>query len=605
MKKSYLLIVSLIAFTAFGLDHDKTDTYYNHLKEINNEWVHYSDACPEGTVSFKSDQERISLHLQLVCQYLLEHSSSDLTSSQLENRIELIEELKIYGETGVFPTNHYHQIRTPYFVDNYNVHCAVGYMMSVSGNKDLVASIRTNHNFDYIENIKTEGVVEWADKYGFTLEELKWIQPGYPPQTLVEPVGLGTNGPVYDIYSDGQKLIISGEFSMLDGLPCLNIGIFSNNQLECLGNGLTGTVNGIFETNEGIFAYGELNYGPDTYPLAMFDGNQWNYIDIPNRSGAVAHAGNHSLGTSYIVVISHPSNPGNQEIWHNHFQDGWVLKAHVNGEIYDIANSTFQSAYAGRFDEVVLYDNMIADSVFTTSNLIIKSNYFEDWSGVVGEVSDTIKTICFVGSTLYAGGNSSLDSLKSHVALVRYLNGSLQTVITRSDFSSGLDHSINDLKFDQGNRLLIAGYFSSPNFMLQAAHVGYYHLTQDFIQLLAKPDKAAHAIVDFNGAYYFGGEFTTQWSTQLNHLAKVIDYSNVPEYDSEFTVFPNPFIDQLQINGNVEGEQYIILDLSGKEIKKGIVENQNIVVLNELPKGTYILSLFSGENPQTAKIIKH
>jgi hypothetical protein len=56
--------------------------------------------------------------------------------------------------------------------------------------------------YAYVHEIKVSGVAEWAAKNGFTLDELAWIQPGYPVQSNAQDMEGGLNGPVNAIAID-------------------------------------------------------------------------------------------------------------------------------------------------------------------------------------------------------------------------------------------------------------------------------------------------------------------------------------------------------------------------------------------------------------------
>jgi len=71
---------------------------------------------------------------------------------------------------------------------------------------------------------------------------------------------------------------------------------------------------------------------------------------------------------------------------------------------------------------------------------------------------------------------------------------------------------------------------------------------------------------------------------------------------TSYKIYPNPFVDTLNIYG-IEGDETVIInDILGKEIYKGIgVEKIN---LSGFKKGTYFLSLSKDEQNNTFKIIK-
>ena len=170
---------------------------YSHLYEVNKEWQYYPQAAPETKLHFANDKQRIRLHLELVINHLYENIPTGISSQALQNRRDLLGELKVYAQQEIFPINLYHHHnRQPYFIDHRDVHCAVGYLMKMSGAGALAKQISTEQNYDYIEDIKTPRVAEWAKEKGFLLKELAWIQPAYSANEIIQQVGGGTNGPI-------------------------------------------------------------------------------------------------------------------------------------------------------------------------------------------------------------------------------------------------------------------------------------------------------------------------------------------------------------------------------------------------------------------------
>ena len=71
---------------------------------------------------------------------------------------------------------------------------------------------------------------------------------------------------------------------------------------------------------------------------------------------------------------------------------------------------------------------------------------------------------------------------------------------------------------------------------------------------------------------------------------------------TSYKIYPNPFVDTINIYG-IEGDETVIInDILGKEIYKGIgVEKINLA---SFKKGTYFLSLSKNKQNNTFKIIK-
>ena len=375
MRTLLLIYFSITSLTLFSLDYNKTDTYYNHLYEVNKEWKHHQSICPKGTIKFDSDLERISLHLKLVCKVLVNQTPNNLSENQLKNRYALILELLDYANNSIFPENLFHQKRTPYFVDYKNVHCAVGYLMKQSGYEDLVLKIKKEHNYDYVKDIDTKGVLEWSVEQGFSIDELKWIQPTYP-QNYFEPIGNGANNSINQLTNDfyRNQIILTGEFDSINNMPCLSIGVFKDEQFSCLGNGITGQINDVGAVDS-IFVCGEIINNSISYPFATYN-NGWNFYNIPNRPNAIATSCFCSGGSTVLeICISSPSTPNRQEIWYLNNVGTWEKQAELNGIVNDIEPSGLGRIYAGVFDSVFIFNNNTITDTILTKNIIIKQNY--------------------------------------------------------------------------------------------------------------------------------------------------------------------------------------------------------------------------------------
>lgn len=98
--------------------------------------------------------------------------------------------------------------------------------MQQSGSEHLAREIQRNQNLAYVRQISVNGVSEWANEHGFTLDELAWIQPGYPPNTIVSPLLGGLNGAVNDIFMYNGDVVVAGNFSQADGQPANNIATY-------------------------------------------------------------------------------------------------------------------------------------------------------------------------------------------------------------------------------------------------------------------------------------------------------------------------------------------------------------------------------------------
>ena len=69
-------------------------------------------------------------------------------------------------------------------------------------------------------------------------------------------------------------------------------------------------------------------------------------------------------------------------------------------------------------------------------------------------------------------------------------------------------------------------------------------------------------------------------------------------------IYPNPFLDQITVNGILKESGYTLYSIDGKLIQKGLIKTSEIYI-NEVPSGVYLLKLRDKENREkTYKIIK-
>lgn len=203
MKKSLLLPI-LIVFSTFAAF---TQTVEEQLQSLNKYWLdrHYSDDILQGSEHLDGDVPLIQMHLSLVEQKLREETPNSITDKARENRLQCLDILHDYWTNGVFPINTYHNTRTPYFIDNYGTACGVGHLMIETGFNEVAQKIHEENNYAYITELDEQysELQEWANAYGFEMDELAWIQPGYGPcdtlcnQTLMAWSDSGT--PPYNL----------------------------------------------------------------------------------------------------------------------------------------------------------------------------------------------------------------------------------------------------------------------------------------------------------------------------------------------------------------------------------------------------------------------
>lgn len=96
------------------------------------------------------------------------------------SRTRHIARLHDYAAARTFPLNTDFPGRlVPYFVDNAGTACAVGHLMRLDGQQNLVASIASSTNHIRIENVHDGPLLDWIHESGLTQDECALIQPSY------------------------------------------------------------------------------------------------------------------------------------------------------------------------------------------------------------------------------------------------------------------------------------------------------------------------------------------------------------------------------------------------------------------------------------------
>jgi len=619
MKAIYTVLILIYPFIFFAQNRGDLD-YYFKMFEINEQWRNHLADCPIEKIQFDSDIDAIQAHLYLVCKSLIKNTPQALSEQQRAKRLRLIEELADYAHEQVFPTNLYHATRTPYFVDDFEVHCAVGYLMKQSGYTDLVTSIRASENYSLIEDISTPGVAEWADAHGFILDELKWIQPGYAPQSNVFPVGAGANGNVRKMLaSSNQGLIIVGDFDTLDAQPCSQIGKFQNNQLACLGSGLNGVLNGVSNGFFGPTAYGQFEVDGSTFSLAYFNQGEWTYANVPNREGYIAQTGFWGGGwsNSIEIVLYHPDNPDLKEIWIKVDDSTWIKAAHIYGDINKIDASPLGRLYVGKFDQLITFNanDEISDTI-QAANAVFRAHSNEiSWTGITGAyiMPDEVNDFVVINTQIYFAGSCSNNQSSSGVLLSRYLNNTLQPLLF---YGNGFmmnnetqSPSINSVFYESvTGSLLIGGDFSNieATMGIIGSNLARYKIALnsfEYVAILNKPVYVIKAAFP-NQSILVGGEFTFSPQNALNHLGVLNGFSGIYEQTSAFELYPNPFIDVLHVIGVSGGASFQILDLNGRVVHQGIVHESSTIDLSDLVSGVYVLHIQLESGVVNTRIVK-
>lgn len=626
-----IITFSFIASVSFSFSALKSGSAYEHLYEVNKEWKHHRSIAPNELVTFQDDIDRISYHINLVEHELRNNIPNGITGESLANRLKLLTELDQYGDQKIFPTNLYHSERTPYFIDDFGVHCAVGYLIMKSGRAELSNRISAEHNFDYISDIKTPGIEEWAKEFGFELHELAWIQPGYSSTTTYSSVGNnGVNGKVRVMCEDytNNRLIYAGEFTEIDGgTSCSGIGYYEAGTMNCLGGGLDGIINHVYEAQGSIYVSGLLTNGGTDYAQAIFSNGVWTYVNIPGLEGKEARTGmNGASDYKREIVIMNDQGSNEHEVWRLNNADVWEKQATAFGEINSMALSDTHHAYGGAFSSLTLHLSS-GDQSLSSINACLRENSSENWLALTGQIADTVLVVKWLNSNFFFGGiddvnpNGVVEPCAPIAMLHSDTLAGLFGGINGGTSGSGVTVKIRDIDVVSDQRIVVCGEFQSNDGMNFGDNVcivdysdfaswvgtGWGTITTEPLGSWGWDPKPINGAVIVGQTLYVGGDFesapmgtdtgpmggTTIIYSEANHLAQLNMPLSVASNElPDFKVFPNPTGGQLMIQSDSKCEEISILDMNGRPV----MEKMNLfetIDVGFLSSGTYLVKFTS------------
>lgn len=599
-----LLVCSISTLDYSALDFYKDASLHDHMIEVNKEWNKIELDILNIQHHFNSDNERITTHLLLVIRHLRKNTPSHLEYNQVQKRNSLLDELEEYAINSVYPKNILHDFRIPYFLDHENTACAVGYMMRKSGNDHIGQWVKSNMNNAYVAEIPAGALDNWALEFGFTREELAWIQPGYaPPLTGWYAMDEGVNGEVSAFAEFNGKLIIAGEFSDASGLAVNNVVAWDGINYSALGNGVNGKVNVAIVYEGELYLGGFFNGG--TNDIAIWDGISWTYqTAFPSKAAEVYEFEVHLdklyttgsaqgfAGPSYFIAI-----------WNN---SSWNIIKQFSGPVLSmkshnndlIAGGGFTGMFTNNELEEVNHIAIYTDGVWSELN-----------GGLNGEVYDVISTLS--GDIIAAGEIMKENEFSFGLAFAE--NNSWSQIISEGWFlSNNIDGNahFNHVMMVEGDTI-VSGDFLSFLDMTNGTNLAKIHTQGNYTggQPYVAADDEINLTTVYNDNMYIGGEFITLTGVPFNHVAR-FDFTSsfdVLELDN-ISIFPNPVFDQLIIDVSkslLHLERVKMMNTAGQVVLDKIISDQeSIIELNfNLPSGTYLLELIANEGFARKKMV--
>jgi hypothetical protein len=546
-----------------------TNPTFLKLKEVNSYWASQKDINAAALPEIQPQNERawIKTHLQLVEQILRKRTVSHLTVSQAANRAAALDKLNGYWQEGAFPINESYSYRTPIFIDKHDNFCAVGYLVKATGFEAVSRKIALKANLAYVHDMNYPGLDKWAAAYGFTKEELAWIQPGYPPQTTFAKVGEGANGEINILYTDEANGILyaGGSFTKVDStLSAANIAAITESNgsytWQSLGSGVNGTVNAICTFDNKIWAGGSFTEAGGTAAayIAYWNGASWHaagnlmgtvkdMVVYKNQLYAINDCNTCFTAASYLVKW-------NGTAWDDvHYENGNFNKLFVyEGTL--LIGGKFAAGTSCQ-QNVLQYDG---DTVLPAGNCMKNEVYS------FAVYSDTL----LAGVKFYENGDS---------AVVKYLDGNTWKTYIRaaSDVEPGISGAAVKALLAKNNVLCMGGEFHTSgiamtwtnNFLANDTAAGGDENLGDF-------DAPVNSFALFRNKLFVAGRFVR--SGPVSKVNRICAKSTLPGLEtpagiedlpaSFITVAPNPVASgaSFSIASNMPLNKVQLWDISGR-----------------------------------------
>ena len=615
IKKIMRTLILLIIAQIFGsqLTANKINSDYNllHLYEVNAQWTHQPERnqiISTANLQATTYKEWIALHLQLVEQTLRNRNTNHLSINQINNRSKVLDNLHQYWQQGVFPVNDYLGYKNPVFIDRAGTHCAVGYLMQQNGAEALAQQINSTQKFAYIHQIKLLEVNQWAAQNGFTIDELAWIQPGYPPANLAYDMEKGLNGTVHSLALDSasQTIYAAGAFTQsIKGNACQNIAAyisgFAGYDWISVGNGVNGTVHTLLVRGTKLYVGGEFTQasGLAANHVAVYDivTGLWQAMGTLDNTVRALTFYNNELyaGGDFTGYVSKWNGTQWQDITQGFIQGAGVRTLEVyNNEL--VIGGSFNLTTGAQRQHVAIYNG----TQMSTMGL-----------GTISPVNDfTVHK-----SKLYAACDITTANAISVFNTTGWQVELLPVSNQLGDIFNGT--SVRQIK-SNGTYLLAAGDFICSWGMSYGANFMEYERTINGADTLyhCSPmlltDAEINTFLPQGNTIYFGGAFVNNnFGDSLNRVGYFelqttsIPHIKIAEFGLKLSPNPAGAHTVIQTTNNTVLNLIELFDLNGKKLLQQNVNSTSAQIeLKNLPGGVYTIHATTKEGSGNIRLVK-
>lgn len=610
MKNLLTLAFVCIATLVFG-----NKTTFQKLVEVNKCWTEQHDVLVSSLPLYeqKTEHDWIGIHLALVEQKLRERNAKALNGTQQANRLHCLDILHRYWQEGNFPLNEDYSFRTPIFIDQHNNFCAVGFLMKETGNEVVCRSIAAQTNLAYVKEMKYPELATWADDNGFTIDELAWIQPGYPPNSRCGRVGKGVEGSVQELFVDEseERMYAGGAFIRVDSSFAANniayvteaLGVYT---WHSMGAGVNGKVNAITKLNDKLFVAGSFDSagGNAAANVAYWDGSAW------QSAGCLDGTVNDLLvfeGTLYAVgsFKSCDAAPGKNFAYWNGTK-WWTIDG-LDGQVNTMEIWDGSLILGGAFNYGSLPDiNAIKWSPLASFQTFTNSirNEVMDFE----KYQDTLYAACKLISKT---DSNLLLKLKDN----EWITDDNFSLIHKSDIKSAYGMMAINSIYPEASIMNIGGQFHYfPMLGTSGRNALHNGFSGDWLMV----DSAINKMVMFKSALIAGGKFKQGYVSgdfdrrfyNMNGITVRLKYkANIPNIPlnnmDAFSIYPNPAKSGglLKLENVNTLTEYTLSQTDGKVIAHGQLNARTELRLPQIPAGIYFITLSNADGGKVSKLL--
>ena len=593
--KFKLLSLAFCVSTSFVFAKTKFETMFI----VNKEIVFQQLPRSWYTEQISEPSDPIAFHLKEVENHLRANVPASIPFHLYKKRLMLLDILHEYQVSSAFPQNEHLAFRTPIFIDEYNHYCAVGWLMHNTGAETIARSIQATQNMAYLKNIQVEGLEQWVANSGFTVDELAWVQPGYPPPAAINPLLGGVDGTVYAIEpSNFGTVYAAGQFNTANGTTVNNVAEylpgFAGYLWTSLGDGFNGPVFALDKIESDLIAGGSFTASGSNqmFGVARYVDGTWE--NLGNGLNGIVHDFEWFNGSLYAV--GQFNKPETNTPFCNFARwtgTNWEsLGGTINGPVYKIYNDG---------DRLLLGGSFSSASGVSVSNIVSYDG--TSFTALGSGLTMPVRAIERFNNEILVGGK--LFHNNQLCGIMRLEDETWSTLLSIMEFS--LDSSNVFYDFDLiNNRLLVSGNLQffpmNGNFGSGVLELSIFD-GNGYLSGYTGLDSTVYALEPFLDGIYAGGIFQYSGNTQLNGIGVIEDLItaiNPKQTSIQLKAIPNPSNSGMFIEG-ITGESEINLYSSDGRLVQQYHSNQDHFI-QQLPSGLYLLQLIQKGKQETLKL---